>query len=304
MKHFNYNISSAEEYIIETKKGLHSPNRNFVAQNESLVRDAYERYLNHINPCTLEEVSPVWPIKKEDTPKTKVQKMNDRKMMRGLYESKEVFKDAHWEAVKVQNGNVDLICPICGIKECYHLDHYIPREEMPEFSVFTPNLIPLCYDCNEEKKAAWLNGNNERIIFNAFYDEVPDKQLCDCEISIDATGQPQAVLKPSAQLDENNAVDRRVLTTIEQLKLLPRWQKECNNKFRAAIASMKRQYKYNARKELNEYWEDLCSMFQDCKNDSTLSSFIDVAMYEAIINSDKLKAWLMTCIRKEYNIEE
>lgn len=289
MKHFNYNISSADDYIAETKKGLHSPNREFVAHHEHLLKDAYERYISHINPCTLEEIYPVWPILKEDAPDTKVQKKKDRKMLHDMYETKEAFKDAHWNAVRAQNGDVDLICPICGVNDCYHLDHYIPREKMPEFSVFTPNLIPLCYDCNEEKKAAWLNGNNERIIFNAFYDEVPIKPLCDCEIDIDETGQPRASLKPSAQLDLNNAVDRRVLTTIEQLKLLSRWQKKCDARFRAAVSLMKRQYKYNARKELNDYWEDICSMLHENVNEATVSTFIDVAIYEAIINSVKFK---------------
>ena len=35
-------------------------------------------------------------------------------------------------------------CPFCGISESSTLDHYLPKEQYPEFSVFPKNLVPSC----------------------------------------------------------------------------------------------------------------------------------------------------------------
>lgn len=43
-------------------------------------------------------------------------------------------------------------CPFCGISELSTLDHYLPKELYPEFSVFPKNLVPSCAVCNTRKK--------------------------------------------------------------------------------------------------------------------------------------------------------
>ena len=49
-------------------------------------------------------------------------------------------------------------CPMCGAAGVGTVDHYLPRETYPEFSVFTPNLIPACNLCNSKAKKTTVKG--------------------------------------------------------------------------------------------------------------------------------------------------
>jgi hypothetical protein len=66
-------------------------------------------------------------------------------------------------------------CPFCGISESSTLDHYLPKEQYPEFSVFPKNLVPSCAVCNTRKRDRILDeGTNVRMFLHPCYDLVPD----------------------------------------------------------------------------------------------------------------------------------
>lgn len=66
-------------------------------------------------------------------------------------------------------------CPFCGINESSTLDHYLPKEQYPEFAVFPKNLIPSCAVCNTRKRDRILDeGTNVRMFLHPYYDVIPD----------------------------------------------------------------------------------------------------------------------------------
>ncbi|MCD9096517.1 HNH endonuclease [Luteimonas fraxinea] len=66
-------------------------------------------------------------------------------------------------------------CPFCGISESSTLDHYLPKEQYPEFSVFPQNLVPSCAVCNTRKRDRVLDeGTNVRMFLHPCYDVIPD----------------------------------------------------------------------------------------------------------------------------------
>lgn len=66
-------------------------------------------------------------------------------------------------------------CPFCGISESSTLDHYLPKEQFPEFSVFPNNLCPSCAVCNTRKRDRILDdGTNVRMFLHPCYDQIPD----------------------------------------------------------------------------------------------------------------------------------
>lgn len=66
-------------------------------------------------------------------------------------------------------------CPFCGISESSTLDHYLPKERYPEFSVFPKNLVPSCAVCNTHKRDRILDaGTNVRMFLHPCYDVIPD----------------------------------------------------------------------------------------------------------------------------------
>lgn len=66
-------------------------------------------------------------------------------------------------------------CPFCGISETSTLDHYLPKEQYPEFSIFPKNLVPSCAVCNTLKRDRILiEGTEVRMFLHPCYDAIPD----------------------------------------------------------------------------------------------------------------------------------
>ncbi len=66
-------------------------------------------------------------------------------------------------------------CPFCGISESSTLDHYLPKEQYPEFSIFPANLVPSCAECNTRKMDRILEeGTDLRMFLHPCFDTVPD----------------------------------------------------------------------------------------------------------------------------------
>lgn len=69
-------------------------------------------------------------------------------------------------------------CPFCGISESSTLDHYLPKEQYPEYSVFPSNLVPSCAVCNTRKRDRILEeGTNVRMFLHPCYDLIPNLEF-------------------------------------------------------------------------------------------------------------------------------
>lgn len=66
-------------------------------------------------------------------------------------------------------------CPNCTISEINSFDHYLPKNEFPEFVVNPKNLFPSCTICNGYKSNIWrIDG--KRIFLNLYLDSLPEEQ--------------------------------------------------------------------------------------------------------------------------------
>lgn len=78
-------------------------------------------------------------------------------------------------------------CPFCGISESSTLDHYLPKEQYPEFSVFPKNLVPCCAVCNTRKRDRILDkGTDVRMFLHPYYDEIPDTAFLTVRVRMEA----------------------------------------------------------------------------------------------------------------------
>lgn len=69
-------------------------------------------------------------------------------------------------------------CPMCGSPVTGTLDHYLPREHFPEFSIFSRNLVPACSACNSSVKKELFQGPvcPERFL-HPYYDKLAAKPI-------------------------------------------------------------------------------------------------------------------------------
>ncbi|MEO8240581.1 MAG: HNH endonuclease [Flavobacterium sp.] len=75
-------------------------------------------------------------------------------------------------------------CQNCTINEINSLDHIVPKDEFPEFSVNPRNLFPSCSKCNGHKSYVWRE-NNKSVFLNLYIDNLPEEQYLFCNPTFD-----------------------------------------------------------------------------------------------------------------------
>lgn len=76
-------------------------------------------------------------------------------------------------------------CPFCSINESSTLDHYLPKENYPEFSVLPNNLVPSCPACNTKKRDLILERDtNVRMFLHPYFDSIPELPFLDVQIRV------------------------------------------------------------------------------------------------------------------------
>lgn len=74
-------------------------------------------------------------------------------------------------------------CPICGISRPSELDHFFPQSKYKPLAIYSRNLVPLCHDCNDMKKAKDEQAGN-RLFPHAYFDLLPDEDFVRADVAI------------------------------------------------------------------------------------------------------------------------
>ncbi|SOC28131.1 hypothetical protein [Thalassospira xiamenensis] len=91
-------------------------------------------------------------------------------------------------------------CPCCGeLGTPGTLDHYLPKDDYPHFSVIPANLVPMCDICQGEKKTKVGNQQNPRFFIHPYFDNFLTDELVKLEI-IPPFEHPHFTLVPSKNL--------------------------------------------------------------------------------------------------------
>ncbi|MFI0263014.1 HNH endonuclease [Streptomyces sp. NPDC017056] len=77
-------------------------------------------------------------------------------------------------------------CPLCERAQVCALDHFLPKNDFPEYSILADNLIPVCERCNRLKGDECGRADG-LLMFHAYFDEFPDIETVVAEIEVDNT---------------------------------------------------------------------------------------------------------------------
>lgn len=73
------------------------------------------------------------------------------------------------------------VCPVCGEAGTPNtLDHYLPQQDFPDFSILPANLVPTCDICQGHKLAHYL-GPDGRLFVHPYFDAFLDQQVARLE---------------------------------------------------------------------------------------------------------------------------
>ena len=102
-------------------------------------------------------------------------------------------------------------CVFCSVTAVDSLDHLLPREVYPEFSVLALNLVPACSRCNriKDRECFRATGNN---LMHPYFTEMPAEPLLFVEIRI-----RQDAITCHYFLRRDTGIDEEAFSTIENL---------------------------------------------------------------------------------------
>ncbi|VVS97856.1 conserved hypothetical protein [Sphingomonas aurantiaca] len=93
--------------------------------------------------------------------------------LRNLWKSRK-----NGQAVRAIRGAKLSCCPLCGSQTTGSVDHYLPRQHFPEFSILFENLVPACVHCNSSSKGDTFRGAESPSRFiHPYYDDWADRAL-------------------------------------------------------------------------------------------------------------------------------
>lgn len=123
------------------------------------------------------------------------------------------------------------VCPFCGTGKLEEIDHYIPKENYPEFTLYPLNLIPICNKCNKKKWDKFLDGANERKFINFYSDCIDSLEFL--RVAIDFKGNDiKKTTKIKYTADFSKIADTYLKRVIEkhykELDLLNRYADAAN----------------------------------------------------------------------------
>lgn len=125
------------------------------------LRKSYNKYYKNAgNPIVLSPMSII-----EDKHVTCFEKL-----FRSGYDEKKNDKyKLNWLYFLRNNENLPC-CPMCGNNGVDAIDHYLAKEDYPEFYVLSYNLVPTCTACNS-KRGRYANSQNaEHALLHPYFD--------------------------------------------------------------------------------------------------------------------------------------
>ncbi|MBS0353723.1 MAG: hypothetical protein JSR83_07450 [Proteobacteria bacterium] len=94
------------------------------------------------------------------------------------------------------------LCPACGEDGTPNtLDHYLPKQTYPEFSITAHNLFPMCDICQGEKLTETVNSANERLFVHPYFDQFIEVQVLHLQIRPPYEAPENIQLTPDSGLD-------------------------------------------------------------------------------------------------------
>lgn len=125
------------------------------------------------------------------------------------------------------------VCPYCGFPLAPEtLDHFLPKEDWPEYAIFSDNLVPQCRGCAPIKSARYFGLKEKQSLFlHPMYSAA----LSTLRFKIDVKMEElKVVFSPSFSISNNITDDeaQRVSLHLKNLQVRRRIVDYCNDQYR------------------------------------------------------------------------
>lgn len=269
-------------YQIIDERGHHKDFYNRIKSDWTSATDTYNQNCGDpklIQPLILRRYTDT----DEDASKRKVSLI-------GLYSpKKDKLPYSILENMRKNHGLI--FCPSCGESgRPRTLDHYLPKNVFPEYSVVLLNLTPMCDWCQGEKLTDYITADGLKCYIHPYFDDV-DKPL------FSITFNPPYVT-PTIGLLINSDIDpelkRLVISHLAGIDFLERYKDYFRTKYRSILRKAGRCRAPNSTNLRNYLEENLESELDNSKNSW------EVVLYRSILADARIMNYLEVGELPEY----
>lgn len=265
---------------------VHHNRSNYNTHRDAVIQ-RYGEYTALCSPCRLEHLSAPLSFTVEE-----------RDTFKSMYDNNAAIRASIWQNLERVNGNAKIVCPLCGAALADELDHYVPRESYPEYSIHIQNLIPLCHDCNHKKGVKWLDGANQRrLFFNAYFDQLSMQRLFHVNVSI-RNDFPYVNVDLVSNSEITSLEMWREASTCYELDLPMRYSENANYKIRTETSKIFTDYqclRYYFG-SVQDFWDTKRNIYLNYIQNYVNYFMDDIATYCAIA-SNEYSTWIMSKLR-------
>ncbi|QFY63531.1 hypothetical protein FZ934_25140 (plasmid) [Rhizobium grahamii] len=160
MKQIQHDFIGQFGLLRDVAQNTKFPHHNTIEANTPFLIAAYKDYLrNKGNPWHVQHYGPTEPLSTA---------------MAALYSSK-IKQVAYIREIRKSHSG--RCCSMCGSLTSTQVDHFLPQSHYPEFSIFKPNLFPICV-CNQSKLGKTVGpAPGERFLHPLYDRKISDRAI-------------------------------------------------------------------------------------------------------------------------------
>ena len=219
------------EKIVSRK---HQPTRGKLQSISGKIKERYSFYETHVN--ALNEIRPL----------SATEWIGVKDELQSCYRKNVEFAKVRQMIFDNLAATSQTKCPYCMINRPNTLDHYFDKDDYPELSVYVPNLVPCCSECNSLKSTFLFNSQGKREYIHFHHDTIPEDQFLFVRYYFSS---PEGIPVVSVYLrfSSADAVSELIQTHFHKLSLLEKYEET----IRDSIAPIVEEVRMNVQNGLS-----------------------------------------------------
>lgn len=196
-----------------------------------------------------------------------------KNLLKSCYGDNLHFNEARRKIREVAKGK----CPFCGIGIPSTIDHYFCQDQYPEFSIFLPNLVPCCWECNTTKGVKMVSENSTRKFIHFYFDNLPIEKFLFIEPEFDC-GIPMTKIR--LNFNHANETTEIIKNHFTALKLIQKYKETLNEKLDDVVKTI---IEHSKTMTIDEIRETLRSVHRPLERKYG-ANFWETCLYDGVIN--------------------
>ncbi|HBE9333760.1 TPA: HNH endonuclease [Clostridioides difficile] len=193
----------------------------------------------------------------------------------------------------LKNRAKDDLCPYCSIRRVRQIDHYMPKAHFPKFAVTPINLVPICKECNEDKKDKSYSAVEEMFI-HPYFEDVNHFEWLKCYVD---EGSWPITFKYEVEVrnDSYELLRKRIHKQYEELKIYEEFESKSIRYFRERVRSINEEYEISGIDAIRKSFK----REEESIRKENLNSW-RACMYSALLNSSWFMEYAIKELREKY----